>query len=163
MELLQGGQVSLELTVRLVDNASQKPANHQLKNEEKWGVTMLTAGFGWSQNATRRVKSGNFSAIARRAFRNPRIRELRKALRGTLHPVWSGPPELSVGNPHRWRDVISTPGLSNRASGESSNKLFSEVSEMVIFPRSRSAPRYSRHPRIFFRGVSGETFQFRAM
>ena len=55
-----------------------------------------------------------------------------KALRSRLHATRFAPSDLSVGNPHRRRNLVTLFGLSNRSSGEASGKIFPAVSEMLI-------------------------------
>ena len=133
MEPSRWGQFSFELAIYLVDNAPRNLANHQLANAGMSGAMRLTAGFGWNKKPTRHVKSDRLSVITQRAARGPETEEPREALRSRLHAKWFAPPELPVGNPSKWRNLIATSGLSSRAPEDASNKPFSELGEMLIF------------------------------
>ena len=80
----------------------------------------------------RAVGSAKFSAITRRAFGNPCAGEPAKALKVRLRRLPFASPELSGEDPHKWRGLIATAGLSGRASEESRNKLVAELGELLI-------------------------------
>ena len=67
-------------------------------------------------------------------MRHPTTKWLAEHLRASLHAVWSLPQQLSVENPHRWRNLVAASGLSGRASEDTWSKLLGELHGMLICP-----------------------------
>ena len=59
-----------------------------------------------------------------------------KAPKVRIYCIWFAPPELPVGDPHKWWNLFATSGLSGRASEEAWNRLFSALTGLPIFARS---------------------------
>ena len=145
MGLPQWSERSFELAGALLELASQKFANPHLSDEGKLRASRLMAGCSWSKRVMETVASNKLSGVIRRSFRNPSEKLIAKASRNRLHSVWFVLHWLTEGNPHEWRDVLATSGLSGGASEETWGKLSAELGEIVIFASGNLAQVGARH------------------
>ena len=132
MELRDWGECSVELASFSADQASGNLASRRVNNEQKLKPLRHVTGFSWNRKVTRADGSGKLSAITQRAVINRRAKDLAKALKMRLRRLWRAPPDLSIEDPHKWWNLIATAGLSGRASEEAWDKLFAELSELLI-------------------------------
>ena len=152
-ELSRWEELSGELAAFLLCNLSQKLANPNLRNDERLQALELAAGFSQSKKTMRRASTPDLSAKIQRASRNPGAQELATQIRASLQAVCFAPPQLFIGNAHKWRNLFATSGIGGGASDDTRNKLFEELRELLIFSpgdlaqlRARRLPLISENP-----------------
>ena len=127
----------------VVDRASLDLANHNSDNHKEISSFRRMVAFARNKAFVRAVGANRISAVLQRTVIDPHTKQLPQALKLRLNRIWFAPPELAVGEPRKWWNLIATAGLSERASRETGGRLFQEIQEILIF-----APRYLAEPRV---------------
>ena len=108
--------------------------NRNTSDGERLLALQPFAGFAWGRPAMRAAGPNEPAGIIQSSLRLHATAELAKKPRGNLHEVWRAPPYLTAQDPHPWRDLIASAGLSGTATELRENKAMEGQNTRTSFP-----------------------------